>query len=425
MTDKRRFPHTAEALRAFFQQKKITDFRPLEEALGLAHGYFRSMTAANPPGRPSQDVLTRMTQHFGLKTLPAVIKKGYDADNVGHVKPCDVVNDNVPPAARWLREARVKAQMSQAELARRLNVYPTVVSRVERGLHRPTNELLQQAAEIFSAAVPQTILDENATERYQDRWGIKVLPTTEPRWKQHSVKGVFPYTASALREFLIKNGITSIPYIAEHLGVTERAVERWFERGAHYRPTREKILALVGLTGRAYIPTVISDAWHIDNRRSKDPDTLLTIRVSDEALWLRRTRLENIYTVAELANLLGLTEEELRAMENDETPIRPELLIKVADKLKTSLPRPLLPAEKPIAFASLGQALKETRVNLGYSRRIWASAMKVSQNTLKAMETGNAPVTDDELRSFASVCGFSSIPKDWLRLRKKDGREPV
>ncbi len=423
MPEKRRFPHTAEALRTFFHRKNVTDFAPLEAFLGLQHGYFRSMTSANPAGRPSQDVLNRMTQYFGLKTLPVVIRKGYEADNVGYVKPCDRVSNDVPPAARWLRESRVKAKLSQAELSRRLNVYPTVVSRVERGLHRPTNELLKQAAEVFAVPVPQKILDENATERYQDRWGIKVLPAPEPRWKQHSVKGVFPYTAAALREFLSKNGITSIPYISERLGVTERTAERWFENGARYRPTREKIMALLALTGRSYIPTAISDAWYADNRLSKNPDGMLAIQSSSGALWLRRTRLANLYTVAELADLLGLSEDELRSMENDRTPIQPELLAEVADKLKTSLPKELMPVGKPVIFASLGQALRETRVNLGYSRRIWASAMKVSPNTLKVMETGDGPVSDENLKSFASVCGFSSVPEEWLRLRKKDGRE--
>lgn len=423
MPEKRRFPHTAEALRTFFRKKKVTDFAPLEAFLGLKPGYFRTMTSANPVGRPSQDVLTRMTQYFGLKNLPVVIRKGYEADNAEYVKPCDVVNADVPPAARWLRENRVKAKLSQAELSRRLNVYPTVVSRVERGLHRPTNELLKQAAEVFGSPVPQKILDTNATERYQDRWGIKVLSTPEPHWKKHSVKGVFPYTATALREFLSKNGITSIPYIAERLGVTERTAERWFENGARYRPTREKIMTLLALTGRSYIPTAISDAWYADNRLSKDPDGMLSIQSSSEALWLRRTRLANLYNVAELADLLGLTEDELRAKENDQTPIQPELLAEVADKLKTSLPKELMPVGKPVVFASLGQALRETRVNLGYSRRIWASAMKVSQNTLKAMEIGDGPVSDENLKSFASVCGFSAVPKEWLLLRKKDGRE--
>ena len=109
-------------------------------------------------------------------------------------------------------------------------------------------------------------------------------------------------------------------------------------------------------------------------------------------------------------------------MENDRTPIQPTLLTEVADKLKVSLPRYLLPVKKPV-FISLGQALREIRVELGYSRRIWASAMKVSQNTLKAMEIGDGPVSDENLKSFASVCGFSAVPKEWLLLRKKDGRE--
>lgn len=422
MPEKRRFPHTAEALRTFFRKKKVTDFAPLEAFLGLKPGYFRTMTSVNPAGRPSQAVLTRMTQYFGLKTLPAVIRRGYEVDNVGVVKPCDVVNADVPPAARWLRENRVKAKLSQAELSRRLSVSPTVVSRVERGRHRPTNELLRQAAEVFAAPVPQKILDENATERYQDRWGITVLPTQKPRLKQHSVKGVCPYTIAALREFLIKNGITSIPYIAEHLEVPEHVVEKWFEKNSRYRPTHEKIMALMALTGRSYIPTVISNAWYIDIRGSEDPDGMLRRDASPEAMWLRRTRLENLCTVAELADRLGLTEDELRAMENDRAPIQPTLLTEVADKLKVSLPRPLLAVKKPV-FISLGQALREIRVELGYSRRIWASAMKVSQNTLKAMEIGDGPVSDENLKSFASVCGFSAVPKEWLLLRKKDGRE--
>ena len=242
------------------------------------------------------------------------------------------------------------------------------------------------------------------------------------RQNQHSVKGVCPYTIAALREFLIKNGITSIPYIAEHLEVPERVVEKWFEKNSRYRPTHEKIMALMALTGRSYIPTVISNAWYIDIRGSADPDGMLRRDASPEAMWLRRTRLENLCTVAELADRLGLTEDELRAMENDRTPIQPTLLTEVADKLKVSLPRYLLPVKKPV-FISLGQALREIRVELGYSRRIWASAMKVSQNTLKAMEIGDGPVSDENLKSFASVCGFSAVPKEWLLLRKKDGRE--
>ena len=81
MPEKRRFPHTAEALRTFFRKKKVTDFAPLEAFLGLKPGYFRTMTSVNPAGRPSQAVLTRMTQYFGLKTLPAVIRRGYEVDN--------------------------------------------------------------------------------------------------------------------------------------------------------------------------------------------------------------------------------------------------------------------------------------------------------------------------------------------------------
>ena len=109
-------------------------------------------------------------------------------------------------------------------------------------------------------------------------------------------------------------------------------------------------------------------------------------------------------------------------MENNRAPIQPTLLTEVADKLKVSLPRHLLPVKKPV-FISLGQALREIRVELGYSRRIWASAMKISPNTLKAMEIGDGPVSDENLKSFASVCGFSAVPKEWLHLRKKDGRE--
>ena len=55
MPEKRRFPHTAEALRTFFRKKKVTDFAPLEAFLGLKPGDVRQPRRAPKPSRFDPD----------------------------------------------------------------------------------------------------------------------------------------------------------------------------------------------------------------------------------------------------------------------------------------------------------------------------------------------------------------------------------
>jgi transcriptional regulator with XRE-family HTH domain len=62
-----------------------------------------------------------------------------------------------------LRECRIKAQLSQEELALRANLDRTYISLLERGLRQPTLETLFRLAEVLEIS-PATMIGRTAAE---------------------------------------------------------------------------------------------------------------------------------------------------------------------------------------------------------------------------------------------------------------------
>jgi len=423
MTDVRRYPNTARALREFLTKKRVKDLAALEAALGLSSGYFRNATGPAPRGRPSLAMLTKLSQHLGLKGLAPSLKKGYDADNAGFVKPSDVVDDSLPPAARWLKTARVKAGLSQAELSRRLAVLPTLVSRVERGVQRPSTELLQSSARILHASIPAALLTANATARYRSRWGIDALatsvapaPVSTPQKPEPARR--YPASSAALRAFLSENGLTSLDFVAQELGLTKAALARFLSPDATQRPSRSFLMKLMAMTGRTYLAPGIVAGWLADDAPRPTAGTMAVA-----ARWLQKTRCENLLSTDELAASLGISPARLAALEAGKSPLSATLLEKVAADCKTTVPPDVLRSVHPTV--TLGAALKDARCAAGLSRRAVAEQSGLSEDTIRTMETTDTPVTNEALAAFARACELASVPKRWFYLRRAEKRLPT
>ena len=422
MNDIRRYPHTARALREFLAKKHVKDLAALEAALGLSSGYFRNATGPAPRGRPSLAVLTKLSQHLGLKGLAPSLKKGYDADNEGFVKPSDVVDDSLPPAARWLKTARVKAGLSQAELSRRLAVLPTLVSRVERGAQRPSTELLQSAARILHASIPDALLTANATARYRARWGIDALaaavaPASDSAPQKPEPDRRYPASSAALRAFLSENGLTSLDFVAQELGLPKSTLNRFLSPDATHRPSRSMLMKLMAMTGRTYLASGIVAGWLADDAPRPTAGT-----AAIAARWLQKTRCENLFSIDELASSLGISPARLAALEAGKSPLSATLLEKVAADCKTTVPPDVLRSVHPTV--TLGMALKDARCAAGLSRRAVAERSGLSEDAIRAMETTDAIVSDEALTAFALACELASVPKRWFYLRRTEKRLP-
>ncbi len=422
MSEPRRYPHTARALREFLAKKRVKDRAALEAALGLSSGYFRNATGPAPRGRPSLAVLTKLSQLLGLKGLAPSLKKGYDADNEGFVKPSDLVTDDLPPAARWVKAARVKAGLSQAELARRLGVLPTLVSRVERGAQRPSPDLLQSAAQALHATLPESLAAANATARYRARWGIDALAAAVPPAKISAPRQTdsarrYPASAAALRAFLSENGLTSLDFVAKALGISKAALSRFLALNATQRPQRALLLKLMAMTGRTYFTPGIVAGWLADDAPLPAAST-----VPAAARWLQKTRLENLLTPEELAASLGISPQRFAALETGNEPASATLLEKVAADCKTTVPPDVLASVHPVD--TLGFALKDARCAAGLSRRAVAEKSGLSEEDIRAMETTKNPVTDEALATFARACDLASVPRRWHALRRAGRRQP-
>ncbi len=422
MPNVRRYPHTARALREFLAKKKVTDIAALEAALGLSSGYFRNATGPAPRGRPSLAVLTKLSQHLGLKGLAPSLKKGYAADNACFVKPSDVVDNSLPPAARWLKTARVKAGLSQAELSRRLGVLPTLISRVERGAQRPSTELLTSASRLFRATIPEALLTANATARYRARWGIDALatsvaPAKDAAPQKPEAARSYPASSAALRAFLSENGLTSLDFVAQAIGITKAALARFLSPEATQRPSRAMLMKLMAITGRTYLAPGIVTGWLADDApRPAAGSAALAAR------WLQKTRLENLFSIEELASVLGISPTRLASFEAGDAPLSATLLEKVAADCKTTVPPDVLRSVHPTV--TLGAALKDARCAAGLSRRAVAEKSGLAEETIRRMETTDEIVTSETLQAFARACKLASVPKRWLYLRRTEKRFP-
>ncbi len=66
-----------------------------------------------------------------------------------HVDDAIVITMKTKPknhTARLIREARIKAKLTQAELGKRIDVPPSVISRWETGVYTPTIESIRELA---------------------------------------------------------------------------------------------------------------------------------------------------------------------------------------------------------------------------------------------------------------------------------------
>ncbi len=82
-------------------------------------------------------------------------------------------------AARALREARLRAGLSQAELARRAEVHPQVVNRIERGLVDPRMKTLARL--LASANADLAVVPRDGA--WIDREGIRELLSRDARFR--------------------------------------------------------------------------------------------------------------------------------------------------------------------------------------------------------------------------------------------------
>ena len=74
--------------------------------------------------------------------------------------------------ARRLRELRRQKDLSQSELAKRVAVHSTHISRYERGLSRPTADTLKRLADVLGVSgdyLLEGATDEAAKARFEDR----------------------------------------------------------------------------------------------------------------------------------------------------------------------------------------------------------------------------------------------------------------
>ncbi len=66
--------------------------------------------------------------------------------------------DNSPPVGNYLRQQRQGRKISLREMARRLHLTPSYLSKVERGLEKPSEETLRHYAREIEANADELLL---------------------------------------------------------------------------------------------------------------------------------------------------------------------------------------------------------------------------------------------------------------------------
>lgn len=94
------------------------------------------------------------------------------------------INKTAEALGEYLREQRRLAQMSLRQLSEQADVSNPYLSQIERGLHRPSAEVLQQIAKALRISAESLYvragildLDESRTRMVEDAIGLDPLPT--------------------------------------------------------------------------------------------------------------------------------------------------------------------------------------------------------------------------------------------------------
>jgi len=94
------------------------------------------------------------------------------------------MSDQPPPLAKAIRQARMRASLSQAELAERLQIRQSSVSQWERGSTRPSTEhLLALAATLGIDILHQ--LTSSADPEHPNPTSQPTTPDDQPATDQH------------------------------------------------------------------------------------------------------------------------------------------------------------------------------------------------------------------------------------------------